>query len=152
MKPLPLKQSSRLALLVCLASLSLFCAEKQPAEVQINNKIQHAKSAIENLDIKDLNKVLSNDFEATGDRKNYDHDTIKKMMALYAFRKQKVSLVISPPIIQLDNHNTHLATSDMTVLITAGRSLIPDDGRVYKVTGTWRLFNNEWLLTRLSWQ
>ncbi len=147
-----IKKVTELTALTILALLLFFCGDKPPAEEQIIQKIQLGKAAIETLDIDSLDEVISENFEVKGDRKNIDYDSIRRMLALYSIRKQNISLTISPPMIEMDKHNTHLATSEMTVLITASRGLIPDDGRIYKVTGNWRLYDDEWMLTRLTWK
>jgi len=152
MNRLTLRQAASTIFIVSLLFQLSFCGKKPPAEAQIIQKIQLGKNAIESLEVGDLEDVLAEQFEIKGDSKNLDYDNIRKLLTIYKLRNQKVTLTIGPPEIEMDKHNTHLATSEMTVLITAGRGLLPDDGRIYKVTGSWRLFDDEWMLTSLSWK
>ena len=129
-----------------------FCSETPPAEEQIRTKINQGKQAIENLNPDELEDVLAPEFEIRTGSKNYDLNLIQKTMKLYAFRKQKVNIALGPLQIEMDPYNTQLASMKTSALITGGRGLLPEDGRLYHVKTKWRLFDDEWLLTHLSWE
>ena len=140
-------------LLSFLLTLLLRCSEPSlPAEQQILNNFEEAKTAVEQLNSQKLREILADDFEIIGARQPYDYELIKKTMALFRFRKQKVNIIFSSTTVTLDKYNTQLAALESTALITGGRGLIPEDGRLYKVKSQWRLYDEQWKITKLSWE
>lgn len=151
LRSLPKKLSILLLSAILVVGVN-FCSEAPPAEEQIRTKINGAKEAIENLNPDALEDVLAPDFEIRTGSKNYDLNLIQKTMQLYAFKKQKVNIALGPLQIEMDPYNTQLASMKTSALITGGRGILPEDGRIYNVKTKWRLFGDQWLLTHLSWE
>jgi len=141
-----------LSITIAIIFILSHCSEVPPAEQQILEQLDQAKLAIESLDAPELKKVLSPDFEIVGNNKPYDYELIKKTMFLYSLRKQKINILLSSTVVKLDPYNTQLASLESNVLITGSRGLLPDDGRIYQIKSKWRIFNDEWKLTHLSWE
>lgn len=128
------------------------CSEPPPAEQQILAQLERAKTSIEKLEAAELRDVLADEFEVLGDNKPYDYERIKKTMLVFGLRKQKINIILSATTVTLDPYNSQLASLESNVLITGSRGLLPDDGRLYRIESQWRLFNDEWKITRLSWK
>ena len=135
-----------------LLSLTSCSEPPPPAEQQILNNFEQAKVAVEQLKPKQLREILADDFEIVGLQTQYNYDLIKKTMAVYGFRKQNINIILSGTQVELNKHNTQLASLESTALVTGGRGLIPEDGRLYKITSEWRLYDEQWKITKLSWK
>jgi hypothetical protein len=144
----------RISLLFTFLLMSLLgCSEPPlPAEQQILNNFESAKIALEQLEPKELREILAENFEIIGLHKQYDYGLIKKTMTVFRFRKQKINIILSGTTVTLDKYNTHLASLKSTALVTGGKGLLPEDGRLYKVNSQWRLYDNQWKITKLSWK
>lgn len=155
-KTVPLKDLTRCNLYLFFTVFSFgllsYCTEAPPTEEQIRVKTDNAKLAIENLNPDQLEDILAPDFEISADNKKYDLDLIQKTMKLYAFKKQKINVTLGPLQIETDPYNTQLASMKTTALVTGGRGMLPEDGRIYNVKTKWRLFDEQWLITNLTWE
>jgi hypothetical protein len=141
------------ALFSILAVLTFIgCSERTPAEQQIRNNAENAADAIRQLDAKALSQYLAPSFKVSKPSKGYSLEHIKKIMMLYRFRKQKVTLTLSNTSVTLDKYNSQLANMETTALITGSKGLLPEEGRIYKVKLNWRQFDDEWKVTEASWQ
>lgn len=151
----PRKFPLKLCLLIASFSgyaLLISCSEKPPAEQQILKQFERAEISVENLKASDLRDVLAPDFEVMGDNKKYDYDLIKKTMLVFSLRKQKINIVMNATKVQLSPYNSQLASLESNVLITGTRGLLPEDGRLYHIESQWRLFDDEWKITHISWK
>jgi len=147
-----LKQVLFFSALVFIAGSLNFCGKAPPAEEQIRTKMNSAKQAVENLNPDALEDILAPDFEIRTGNKNYDLPLIQKTMKLYALKKQKITVTLGVLQIEMDPYNTQLAVMSTSALVTGGRGLLPEDGRIYKVKTKWRLYGDQWLITHLSWE
>lgn len=139
---------------LCAGCLTLnACSDPVPAEQQLLQNLNSAKQAAENLAYSDLKKFLAPGFNIEDNHgTRYDQDRIKKTMTVFSFRKQKVHIILSANKVIFDSHNTQLAKIESTALVTGSRGLLPDDGRLYQLNSSWRLYKDEWLITDLNWK
>ncbi len=149
----------QMLMLSLVLSLSISCSKTPvPLEQAIEKQLNHAVSAIEQLDSDALLKVLADDFDIQGNisrsskTEAFNPEKIKQHMMLLRLRKQKLSVTLTHVQIKADDYNSQLATMEANVMITGGSGLLPDDGRLLKIRGSWRLFDDEWRLTQLNWQ
>jgi hypothetical protein len=147
-----IKRVLYLLVMAFIAGSINFCSKAPPAEEQIRTKMNSAKQAIENLNPDALEDILAPDFEIRTGNKNYDLPLIQKTMKLYALKKQKINVTLGVMQIEMDPYNTHLAVMSTSALITGGRGLLPEDGRIYTVKTKWRLYGDQWLITHISWE
>jgi hypothetical protein len=145
------KSTQRLFIVFSFFVILTSCSKPLPVEQQILTQLERAKLSIENLNASDLKDVLAPDFEITGGNKQYDYELIKKTMLVYSLRKQKINIILSSTSITPDPYNTQLATLESNVLITGSKGILPEDGKLYRITSQWRLYD-DWKLTRLSWK
>lgn len=152
-KPLIEKRNRGLFIaLVIFLTILTSCSEPPSAEQQILNQLDRVKHSIEKLNASDLKDILAPDFEVMGNNKYYDYELIKKTMLLYSLRKQKINIFFSTTTVTLDQYNSQLATLESNVLITGSKGILPDDGRLYHINSQWRLYDDEWKITHLSWK
>ena len=153
-----MKKNLPLLFFILFSFFIVSCGEKPSVEVIIKENVSQAKEGIETLKPSLVTELLAENFSATSHSKAHGKQKmqakdIKKIMQVQALRKQKVSLTLSPVKVTMDEFNSTLAHMETTAIITSRRSgLIPNDGRIYKIKGTWRLFDDEWLLTDISWE
>jgi|GEM_PF-6197525 len=136
----------------CLTCILVSCSEPLPAEKQLLENLQSAKLSLEALNANELNEWLAADFDINGKGEVYDFQKIKRMMLGYRLRKQKINVFLSGNTVTLNPHNTQLASIKSSALVTGGKDLIPEDGRIYQVETHWRLYDDEWKIIKVKWQ
>ena len=139
-------------LFLCINMIVNCSDPKPPAEQQILDNTKTAIEAIEQLKPQALREILAPNFEIVGSHKYYDYALIKKTMMLFSFRKQKINIMLSSTTATLDPYNSQLASMTSTAVVTGGKGLLPEDGRIYKVTSEWRLYDSQWRITNLNWK
>lgn len=159
---MPVKKLSRLFITVsALLTLLTSCSDPAPAKQQILAQLEIGRAGVESFKPKQVNSILAPGFLAENQDSSTQHRTqgeqldrekLRNLIRMQAFQKQKLNITLGPVNITMDEHNTTLANMETTAVVTGGRGLIPNDGRIYKVTGQWRLIEGDWLLNKIHWE
>ena len=121
----------------------------QPAgspEALIEAQIKRIQAGIENKSPDDVLDPIHDEF---GTAKGQDKKWLKRTMAFYMIRHEKITIVISGLDITLNSQDSARAT--FNVVSAGGESLIPQQAGLYKMDTDWRLENGDWQLVYAAW-
>lgn len=141
-------------LLTCLLALLVAaCAEPPSDEARIRANIETMENALAERNAGDFMAQLSPGFRGGHrDRQDLDRDAAKAMLGLYLLRYREVRVLVSQIAVTIDPYQPELASSTALVALAGGEQWLPRAAGAYTVTGDWRNFDGEWLLTRLVWE
>jgi len=135
-------------LLLLFVFLSFFlsaCNEKKTDKELIEDQIKVLQTAIEEHDRGDFMAVID---EQYSDKLNANRSLLQKRLMLFFYRYKDISVYVSGTEIDLQQIR---AEAYSQVILTGGKSLIPDNARHYQLTSCWKKVDDEWLLSCLDW-
>ncbi len=122
------------------------CTE-QPAEEALRHKLSLMEMGLEERKPSLVLDQLHPDFQSENGK---DTVWLQRLLAYYNFKKIKITVVITN--LEITLVDDQVARMEFNSLVTAGRGLLPDQGRVYKVQTNWHNVDGDWLLIYASWQ
>ncbi len=137
-----------LLLLSYLVAGSSGCS-KTPAEEAILKNIEYMQQAAENREPRNAVRFVDEDF--VGNR-GIDKMGLRGVVAAALFRHAKIGITITSIKIEVDPVDPYVANMNCVAVFTGAESLLPQDGRIYKITGEWYHKGGDWLLVRASWE
>ena len=121
-------------------------------EQQVEKVIDAMESAIENRNNSQFMEHISDDYL---DHKSNTKKSIRKVATVYLLQNKNINLIIR--LDSVDLINQHTAAIEATILMTGTKANLT--GRLpflkfdnQKVSGVFRLIDNNWLLSSLSWE
>ena len=138
------------ALLLCLSALA--CSREGPDQA-IREAIGEIEQALSDRDNAGVRAHLAPGFQGGPDHDptRLDPSGVQRMLAGYFLRYRHIGVLVTGVSVSPIAHDPTQAWSEATVTLAGAQDLIPESGRILKVTGLWREIDGEWLLVRLSW-
>jgi len=130
-------------LCLCISS----CGETDDLD-QIKNKINRLQTAVEEEKPEDFIDILDKGFLGN------EHLTkvlIKKYLILNLMRHSNIEVRISHTDIVINKSDPSLASVNIKVLLTGGKGLVPEQGRLMEIKSQWVKYNNEWMVKIARW-
>ena len=122
------------------------CAEKKTDEILIREQINSLQEAIETHDRGQFMAVIGTEYS---DQVNSDRQSLQRMLLGFFLRYKDISVYISATQINIKQIR---ADAQSQLVVTGGKSLIPENARHYQVHSCWKKVSDEWLLSCLEWQ
>ena len=150
-KPLSLKSISlpQLAALICVATLLQGCNDDAGPEAIIRAKIESAQHAVEEKDASEVVESLVDEFSANN---NMDKQSLRRLLALLFLQHKNINVVITRLDISINEYDPSTAHMEAVVLATGAQNILPQNGRLFTISGDWIKKDDEWLLSWASWK
>lgn len=133
--------------LLCLSTLLWFgCSKPLPDEVRIRQYIEQMSVATRD---KDLSGVMAPIHENFLGNERIRKANLKGLVLIHFQRHKNVHVFV---------HDVEIAVSGLNAVVTcnvilAGRNeLLPEQGRVLKLTSQWQKMDDDWLVVSASWR
>ena len=137
-----------LAVFVVLLSRLVACGETGP-EAAIRAKIDLVQKAAEEKIPRRIVAHVADDFSGNH---GLNKQRLRALLAGVFLRYKNINVLITSLEVNIDPQHPILATMQAVVLVTGAEHILPENGRVFQVSGDWRLFEGEWELQRATWQ
>jgi hypothetical protein len=124
------------------------CSRTPPEEAILSN-IKSMQEAAENKEARSAVKYLADNF--SGNRE-IDKTGLRRILAGVFLRHQNINVAITRMDIEVKAEDPFSAMMNGVVILTGAENILPQDGRVYKVSGEWQLQDDEWMLVRAQWE
>ncbi|MEM7280695.1 MAG: hypothetical protein AAF438_03540 [Pseudomonadota bacterium] len=132
-----------------LLSLLLTACAKPPAEEIIREHMDGIQQAVEAKKSRDVLQFLKEDFLGNN---HVDKLEVRRILVAQFLRHNNISVVFSSLDVEYRPELPYRATMTGLVAVTGAENLLPDDGRLLSIDGTWGLVEDEWRLETLNWQ
>ena len=81
-----------------------------------------------------------------------DKTQLRKFLTVHFLRHNNINVVVTQMNIKHDPALPYYATMEGIVAVTGAENILPQDGRIYSISGRWELHGDDWLLAELNWQ
>ncbi len=122
---------------------------KTPAEEAILKNIESMQQAVEDGVPRKAVEFLDDEF--TGNR-GVDKMGLRRILIAALFRHANIRINITRMDISVNPRDPFLATMNCVAIFSGADNLLPQDGRIYQISGEWQYKNGEWLLMRANWE
>ena len=140
------KYSLLVSLLIALTASG---CSRTPAEEAILENIKSMQRAAE--DKKSRKAVECIDDAFLGNR-GIDKMSLRRIMAGAFIRHKNITIAITRMEVNVNQQDPFSATMNGVVVLSGAENILPQDGRIYKVSGDWQYKDGEWLLVRANWE
>ena len=130
-----------------LSMASLSGCRHKPDEEQVRQAIASLAHAAETDDTGGVIKPLSDDFD--GNAGDLDKRALANMMRLIALRGDHVGVTTGPVTIE---HRGDRIVATLTVTLTSGGHVLPDQLGVYQIESAWRRDDGQWRCYSAKWK
>ena len=134
-------------ILAALLAVALSGCRRTPDEVQVRESIAAIAQAAETGAARKVSAPLSEDFD--GNAGELDRQTLTRMVQLMALRGEHIGVTMGPITIEPRGERM-LAT--LTVTLSSGSHLLPDQLGVYRVESAWRKEGGTWRCYSATWK
>jgi hypothetical protein len=129
-----------------LSSYGLVGCRHTPDEAKVRDAISSVAKAAEAGAAGDVVEPLAEDFQ--GNAGELDRRQLAGMVRMLALRKEHVGVTMGP--VSIERRSERIVAS-LTVTLTSGGNLLPDDLGVYKVVTGWRKNGSDWRCYTATW-
>ena len=141
-------RQARLAMLLSVLALTLLTAcHRTPDEAQVRAAIASVAEAAEQRAAGDVVAPLSEDFDGNGGE--LDRRALGNLVRVFALRGEHIGVSVGP--IAVERRGERLLAT-MTVTLTGGGRLLPNQAGVYRVRSAWRQQDGRWLCYTATWE
>jgi hypothetical protein len=136
------------SILACgtLLLVALAGCHHTPDETQVREAITSMTHGAESGSTSDVIKPLAEDFD--GNAGDLDRKTLANMMRLIALRGDHIGVTSGP--ITIEHHGDRMVAK-LTVTLTSGGRVIPDNLGVYQIESGWRKEDGQWRCYTAHW-
>ena len=134
-------------MLAAVLALALSGCRRTPDDVQVRAAIVALAHAAETGAASDVAAPLSDDFD--GNAGELDRQQLIRMVQLLALRGEHIGVTMGPIAIEPRGERM-LAT--LTVTLSSGSHLLPDQLGVYRVESAWRREGGRWRCYSATWK
>ncbi len=136
--------------LVIISFLLLFAAcSKTPPVEAIHARLDAIQIAIEE---KNNSAVMKHVLDSFRGNESLDKGNLRKLLAVHFIRHQNIHIVVTRMDVEHDPKFPYHASMKGIVAVTGAENILPQDGRLFKVSGQWELHDGDWLLAKLDWE
>lgn len=134
--------------LLLIFALLAGCGRDDP-QAELEAAVQQLQ---DNLEAKQTSAVLDQLHPEFRAQQQLDRDWAKRTMLLLFMRHKNVKVIALSKSSRIDPIYRDKGYSEAQVALTGAEGLIPDSAGHYSVKLEWWLEDDEWQLTRLSWE
>lgn len=136
--------------LVLILSVGLLaaCGGGLTEEALIKAHLQDMAAALEEQNTRRFANYLAEDFGAS--TYNLDRNGARLLLRREMMARERIRARLINIDVELRGDARAVAT--FRALLTGGSGLIPDEGRLYRVTTGWRLDDGEWRMISAAWE
>lgn len=127
----------------------LVACEKAPPEEAILAHIKAMQQAIEARQAGGVLDFIADDFHGSH---GLDKEGLRRLLIAQFLRHGHVNMLITNMDVSVGVTVGDKASIKGVVLLTGSDHNIPQEGRLYKITGEWQLRKGNWLLVSLQWE
>jgi len=127
---------------LCLGS----CSEKVPDETRIRQRIDAMSTATGK---KDLSAVLEPVHESFLGNEHIRKINLRGLLVLHFQRHKNVHVFVNDVEVVLRGGTAEVTCN---VLLAGRSSMLPEEGRVLRVTSQWQKIDDDWLVVSASWR
>lgn len=131
---------------IVLVAWTLSACRHTPDEVQVRQAIASIAKASEAGAAGDVVAPLADDFD--GNAGELDRARLGGMVRVFALRGEHIGVTLGPVSIE---HRGERMVATVTVTLTSGGKLLPDQLGVYKVDSGWRKDDGHWRCYTATW-
>ncbi len=136
-------------LLLSFICMFIVSCSQPPAVEAIQNSMEKIETAAENKDTSAIMKYIHDSFRGN---EHLDKTQLRKLLMVHFLRHNNITVLITQMDIEHDPTQPYYATMSGTVAITGAKNILPQDGKIYSLKGTWEFHGGDWLLSELTWQ
>lgn len=133
----------------CILFLSSFllaaCSKPLPDEKQIMLNMEQMQQAAEEKQLVDLMRYFHGSFRG---RHNMPRQALQARIYFHFRINPRVRVFISNTEIQLDGNQAQVSCH---MLVTGSHKLMPERGRLYRITSSWRKDEGQWRVYQADW-
>ena len=138
---------NHILLLMLLAGLHLFgCSEPIPDETRIRQRIAEMSTATGAKELAAVMEPIHEDFLGN---ERIRKANLKGLVLIHFQRHRKVHVFVNDVDVVLKGEEAEVTCN----VILAGRNeLLPEQGRVLRVTSQWKKIDDDWFVVSASWR
>ena len=140
-------QTYAFALSFAISMLALAGCRHAPDEEQVRQAIASVAHAAEAGDASGVVKPLTDDFD--GNAGDLDKRTLANLMRLVGLRGDHIGVTTGPISIE---HRGGRMVANLTVTLTSGGHVLPDQLVVYQIESAWRKDDGQWHCYSANWK
>ena len=122
------------------------CSEQKTDEAVIIERISLLQKAIETHNSSQFMAIIDSQYY---DQINTDRQALHAMLMVFFLRYKDISVFVNATTINIQGIR---ADAQSQLLLTGGKSIIPENARHYRVHSCWKKVSQQWLLSCLNWQ
>ncbi len=122
------------------------CSEQKTDEAVIIERISLLQKAIETHNSSQFMAIIDSQYY---DQINTDRQALQAMLMVFFLRYKDISVFVNATTINIQGIR---ADAQSQLLLTGGKSIIPENARHYRVHSCWKKVSQQWLLSCLNWQ
>ena len=132
---------------IIVISIWLFaCSEPLPAEKQIALVMEKMQAAADEKRLIDLMMPFHASFLG---KQNMRKQDLQGRIFFHFRINPKVRVFVNNAEIQVDGEDAEVSCH---LLVTGSQKQLPDRGRFYRVTSSWKKFDDEWMVVEAEWE
>lgn len=132
---------------LAMSTIALSGCRHTPDEEQVRQAIASVAHAAETGDASGVVKPISDDFD--GNAGDLDRRSLANMMRLVALRGDHIGVTSGPISIE---HRGDRMIATLTVTLTSGGHVLPDQLGVYQIESAWRNDDGQWRCYSANWK
>jgi ketosteroid isomerase-like protein len=140
-------QTCALGLFLAVTIVALTGCRHAPDEDQVRQAIAAVAHAAQTGDAGGVVKPLTDDFD--GNAGDLDKRALANMMRLVGLRGDHIGVITGPVGIE---HRGDRMIATLTVTLTSGGHVLPDQLGVYQVQSAWRKDDGQWRCYSATWK
>ena len=126
--------------------MALLGCRHTPDEMQVREAMASMAQGAETGSTSDVIRPLTDDFD--GNAGELDRKTLANMMRLTALRGDHIGVTSGP--IAIEHHGDRMVAT-LTVTLTSGGRVLPDNLGLYQVESGWRKDDGQWRCYTARW-
>ena len=129
-----------------LLSVLIACSEPPSDEKLIASALEQLQQAAEKKQLRSVMRYFTDDFLG---HQQMNKAGLQGYFYVHFRHNPRVTVYVSNVDIQLDEHQAWVSCH---LLVTGSQHVMPDKGRLYLVTSSWRKDRGEWHVFRAEWE
>nr|WP_237561506.1 hypothetical protein [Frateuria defendens] len=130
------------AMLACLAG-----CHRPPDEARLRAAIDRVAQAAEAADVGGVTAPLSEDFD--GNHGELDRRALGNLVRVFRLRHERIGVTMGPVEIEARGERR---VARVTVTLTGGGGLLPDQAGIYRIESAWRVEDGDWHCYAATWE
>lgn len=133
-------------LFLLLSPILFACSEPPSDEKLIASAIEQLQQAAEKKQLRSVMQYFTDDFQG---KRQMNKAALRARIYFHFRHNPRVTVYVSNVDIQLDENQAQVSCH---LLVTGSQDVMPDKGRLYLVTSSWRKEKSEWRIFQAEWE